>query len=62
VEEIIGHPRDGHQHIYVWRQYGDHWTDHEEIAKVEGVERVERGAKHLVSEVKVKPARLNIIP
>jgi hypothetical protein len=31
VEEIQGHPHDGRQHIYVWRQRGDHWADHEEI-------------------------------
>jgi len=24
VEEIQGHPRDRSQHIYVWRQRGDH--------------------------------------
>ena len=24
VEEIQGRPRDGRQHIYVWRQRGDH--------------------------------------
>ena len=53
VEEIQGHPLDGRQHIYVWRQRGDHWAGHEEIAEVEEVERVERAAKHLVSEVKV---------
>ena len=53
VEEIQGHPHDGRQHIYVWRQRGDHWASHEEIAEVEEAERVERAAKHLVSEVKV---------
>jgi hypothetical protein len=53
VEEIQGHPRDGCQHIYVWRQRGDHWAGHEEIAEVEEAERVERATKCLVSKVKV---------
>ena len=53
VEEIQGCPRDGRQHIYVWRQRGDHWAGHEEIAEVEEAERVEQAAKRLVNEVKV---------
>ena len=53
MEEIQGHPRDGRQHIYVWRQRGGHSAGHEEIAEVEEAERVERAAKRLVSEVKV---------
>ena len=53
VEEIQGHPRDGRQHIYVWRQRGDHWAGHEEITEVEEADRVERAAKRLVSQVKV---------
>jgi len=53
VEEIQGRPHDGRQHIYVWRQCGDHWAGHEEIAEVEEVERVEHAAKRLMSEVKV---------
>jgi len=53
VEEIQGCPHDGRQHIYVWRQCGDHWAGHKEIAEVKEAERVERAAKHLVSEVKV---------
>ena len=52
VEEIQGHPRDRSQHIYVWRQRGDHWAGHEEIAEVEEAER-EQASKDLVSEVKV---------
>jgi len=24
VEEIQGCPHDGRQHVYVWRQHGDH--------------------------------------
>lgn len=38
VEEIQGHPRDDHQHIYVWRQRGDHWAGHKEIMEVEEAE------------------------
>jgi len=53
VEEIQGRPHDGRQHIYVWRQRGDHWEGHEEIAETEEAERVERTAKWLVNEVKV---------
>ena len=53
VEEIQGRPHDGHQHVYVWRQRGDHWAGHEEIAETEEAERVERAAKWLVNEVKV---------
>jgi len=34
VEEIQGRPHDGRQHIYVWRQRGDHWAGHEEIAAI----------------------------
>jgi len=51
VEEIQGCPHDGHQHV--WRQRGDHWVGHEEIAKTEEAARVERAAKRLVDEVKV---------
>ena len=53
VEEIQGHPRDGHQHVYVWRQCGDHFVGHEELAETEEAARVERAAKRLVDEVKV---------
>ena len=53
VEEIQGRPHDGRQHIYVWRQRGDHWAGHKEIAETEEAERVERAAKRLVNEVKV---------
>ena len=42
VEEIEGRPHDGRQHVYVWRQRGDHFIGHEE-----------RAAKRLVDEVKV---------
>ena len=53
VEEVQGRPRDGRQHIYVWRQRGDHFIGHEELAETEEAERVERAAKRLVGEVKV---------
>ena len=53
VEEIQGHPRDGRQHVYVWRQRGDHFIGHEELAETEEAARVERAAKRLVDEVKV---------
>ena len=53
VEEIQGRPRDGREHVYVWRQRGDHFIGHEELAETEEAARVERAAKHLVDEVKV---------
>jgi hypothetical protein len=53
VEEIEGHPHDGRQHVYVWRQRGDHFIGHEELAETEEADRVERAAKRLVDEVKV---------
>jgi len=53
VEEIQGRPRDGRQHVYVWRQRGDHFIGHEELAEMEEAARVERAAKRLVDEVKV---------
>ena len=52
VEEIQGRPRDGRQHVYVWRQRGDHFILHEELAETEEAARVERAAKRLVDEVK----------
>jgi len=53
VEEIEGRPRDGCQHVYVWRQHGDHFIGHEELAETEEAARVERAAKRLVDNVKV---------
>ena len=53
VEEIQGRPQDGRQHVYVWRQRGDHFIGHEELAETEEAMRVERAAKRLVDEVKV---------
>ena len=37
----------------MWRQRGDHWAGHEELAETEEAARVERAAKWLVDEVKV---------
>ena len=53
VEEILGRPQDGRQHVFVWRQRGDHFIGHEELAETEEAARVERAAKRLVEEVKV---------
>jgi len=53
VEEIQGRPHDGRQHVYVWRQRGDHWASHKEIAETEEAARVEHAAKWLVDEVNV---------
>ena len=53
MEEIQGRPHDGRQHVYVWRQRGDHFIGHEEPAETEESARVERVAKRLVDEVKV---------
>ena len=53
MEEVQGRPRDGLQHVYVWRQRGDHFIGHEELAETEEAARVERAAKRLVDEVKV---------
>ena len=53
VEEIEGRPRDGCQHVYVWRQRGDHFIGHKELAEIEEAARVERVAKRLVDKVKV---------
>jgi hypothetical protein len=32
VEKIQGHPQDGHQHIYVCHERGEHYVYHEEIS------------------------------
>jgi len=53
MEEIEGHPRDGRQDVYVWRQRGDHFIGHEELAETKEAARVERAAKLLLDEVKV---------
>ena len=53
VEEILGHPQDKRQHVYVSRWRNDEWVMHEEIPEVEETLRVERAAKRLVTEVQV---------
>jgi len=53
VEEVQGRPHDGRQHVYVWRQRGDHFIGHEELTETGEAARVERVAKRLVDEVKV---------
>jgi hypothetical protein len=45
IEEILGHPQDGRQHVYVYRERGDHYVCHEEISIDEEIERVERAAR-----------------
>ena len=37
----------------MWRQRGNHWAGHKELAETEEAARVERAAKRLVDEVKV---------
>ncbi|XP_021311824.1 proline-rich protein 36-like [Sorghum bicolor] len=54
VEEIQGRPHDGRQHVYVWRQRGDHFIGHEELTETEEAARVERAAKRHVDEVKIE--------
>jgi len=53
VEEILGHPQDKRQHVYVSRRQNDEWVMHEEIPEVEETVKVERAAKRLVIEVQV---------
>jgi len=53
VEEVLGHPQDKRQHVYVscWRN--DQWVVHKEIPEVKETKKVERAAKRLVMEVQV---------
>jgi hypothetical protein len=53
VEEIQGHPQDGHQHVYICHERGDRYVCHEEISIDEETERVERAARRLIVEVQV---------
>ena len=53
VEEVLGHPQDKRQHVYVSRWRNDQWVMHEEIPEVEETMKVERAAKRLVTEVQV---------
>ena len=49
VEEVLGHPQDKRQHVYVSHWRNDHI--HEEIPEVEETKKNERVAKRLVTEV-----------
>ena len=51
VEEVLGHPQDKRQHVYVSYWRNDQWVIHEEIPEVEETKKVERAAKRLVTEV-----------
>ena len=53
VEEVLGHPQDKQQHVYVSRWRNDQWVIHEEVLEVEETKKVERAAKWLVTEVQV---------
>ena len=53
VEEVLGHPQDKRQYVYVSRWQNDQWVIHEEISEVEETKKVERAAKWLVMEVQV---------
>ena len=53
VEEVLGHPQDKRQHVYVSCWCNDQRVVHEEILKVEETKKVERAAKRLVTEVQV---------
>ena len=53
VEEVLGHPQDKRQHVYVLCWQNDQWVIHEEIPEVEETKKVERVAKRLVTEVQV---------
>ena len=53
VEEILGHPKDKRQHVYVSRRRNDEWVMYEEIPEIEETQKVERAAKRLVTEVQV---------
>ena len=56
VEEVLGHPQDKRQHVYVSRWRNDQWVIHEEVPEVEETKKVERAAKRLVMEVQVSLA------
>jgi hypothetical protein len=50
IEEIQGHPQDGHQHVFIYRKHGDHYVCHEEIPIDEEIETVERAARWLIGK------------
>ena len=45
VEEVLGHPQDKRQHVYVSCWWNNQWVVHEEIPEVEETKKVERAAK-----------------
>jgi hypothetical protein len=45
LEEIEGHSKDGHQHMYVCHQRGDHFISHEEIPTADETGKVELATK-----------------
>jgi hypothetical protein len=51
LEEIQGHPQDGHQHMYVCCQRGDHYIYHEEIPIINETKNIELVAKRLIAKV-----------
>ena len=53
VEEVLGHPQDKQQHVYVSRWRNDQWVVHEEIPEAKETMKVERTVKRLVMEVQV---------
>ena len=53
VEEVLGHPQDKRQHVYVSHWRNDQWVVHEEIPEVEETKKVEWAVKRLVTEVQV---------
>ena len=53
VEEVLGHPQDKRQHVYVSRWWNNQWVIHEEILEVEETKKVEWMTKRLVTEVQV---------
>ena len=53
VEEILGHPKDKRQYVYVSRRQNNEWVMYEEIPEIEETQKVERAAKRLVTEVQV---------
>ena len=51
VEDVLGHPQDKRQHVYVSRWRNDQWVIHEEIPEFKETKKVERATKRLVTEV-----------
>ena len=53
VEEVLGHPQDKRQHVYVSHWRNDQWVIHEEIPEVKETKKVKRAVKRLATEVQV---------